>query len=289
MFPLRCAIAATLSTRGKRSVKSLQVLQLNAHRVYRQAFTLIELLVVIAIIAILAGLLLPALAKAKASALRAQCISQNKQIGLAAFMYSNDFHDYTVWPNWGVNNNGWLYATSGGGPPQPTTDPAAAYQGGLLLNYISQNYKVYRCPLDDTNSPNWTSRNEKLSTYVFNGAVLAYHGTPVLGYPTHKIMDMNPSAYMIWEPDASTAAAAKTSYNDGASQPDQADGPSTRHSTGCIVTGYDGHAQVLKFDAFTAQMEKKTTAPTLLWADPDSKDGGGYNTSSTGNGCALPP
>ena len=32
----------------------------------------------------------------------------------------------------------------------------------------------------------------------------------------------------------------------------------------------------------------KGTTPTGLWADPDSVDGGGYNTSTTGNGCSLP-
>jgi prepilin-type N-terminal cleavage/methylation domain-containing protein/prepilin-type processing-associated H-X9-DG protein len=62
----------------------------------KRGFTLIELLVVIAIIAILAAILFPVFAQAKEAAKKTACLSNLKQIGLAAVMYAGDYDDYIV-------------------------------------------------------------------------------------------------------------------------------------------------------------------------------------------------
>jgi prepilin-type N-terminal cleavage/methylation domain-containing protein/prepilin-type processing-associated H-X9-DG protein len=245
----------------------------------RRAFTLVEMLVVITVIGILAALLLPVINRSKASALQTQCLGQTKQLALAMQMYTQDFMDSMPWPNWGTNFQGWLYTPTNGLPPPPSIPPETVYSGGLLWPYVKVE-KVYWCPVDYTNTPYFPERLEQLSSYIMNGCIMGYYIEPPAS-KTHKLSIMNPSAYMTWEPSDNPPYDPAHVFNDGASFPRTDEGPSQRHGTGCNVSSFDGHAQLLQIAIF--QQEQNDT-PGLLWSDPDTPNGTG---GPSGHFCGL--
>ena len=165
--------------RGKNMLGRRQERALNCTT--QRAFTLIELLVVIAIIAILAALLLPALARAKDKALKAQCLSNLKQQTVGVALYVSELND--TFPSPGNGGAVEAYANYGGkqGTEYPgqlrLLNPYVAISGPVKTN-TEGAARVFCCPADNGAGPGqWLTYLRKPTIYDCFGSSYLYNSS----------------------------------------------------------------------------------------------------------------
>jgi prepilin-type processing-associated H-X9-DG protein len=212
----------------------------------RHSFTLIELLVVLAMIMILAGMLLPALTRAKATAQQIDCLSNYRQLQLCWLMYADDYQDVLP-PNATTTGSGretWIATADTWISGNAWTDANTVnIEKGVLFRY-HQSVRIYKCPADRSSVRDLGQlprvRSVSMSSYMNDVS------NPADKTCWHRLSDIRSPppvrALVFVDEHQNSIENARFVIR----QPEEwrwVDFPATRHDRGCTMTFADGHAE----------------------------------------------
>ncbi|HET6246838.1 MAG TPA: prepilin-type N-terminal cleavage/methylation domain-containing protein [Tepidisphaeraceae bacterium] len=205
----------------------------------RRAFTFVELLVVISIITVLLAILMPAIAKAREHARRAQCLGNIRALTSA-------------WIDYAITNESLVSANTGGIPDwvqSGNTD--ANMRNGLLYPYVG-SVGPYRCPSDS----NLTNDRTYSISSVLNGT----YANPVTYYRLTQIK--NPSSTFVFIEEFDYRGYNENSWAVPWGPTQWVDRPAHLHHDGCTISFVDGHALYWQFsDQRTINIDFNATTP----------------------------